>query len=344
MKGIKRGVILSLTALILLMPFSFIVSASEISVFDISSSQVGAYNWWYRHGFGGYTYSMLAGSDVSSFSGKLKCTGESVDSTGVRRCTIWSADSVESYSILDNYEIISDGSITGSYLDNGSFNINCGFNLPQYDNTQLTEVSFAYATYRIEGTYDLTSSSQVVPHMLTGQAANMTISVSNFYFGGIDYHLVTFRSTEASALSFDIPSLSGLKHVLPLYFGYTISMPESVYSIFNAPRGQLVYMIGDSSSDSAGSNIDNKSDALSSAASSLNSIESQYLTNMNLQMNNIDFTGEGVALINNGNFLTSANWVRTQFNRMTSNNVFGTMIYFSLVLGLSLLVLGKLRK
>lgn len=43
-------------------------------------------------------------------------------------------------------------------------------------------------------------------------------------------------------------------------------------------------------------------------------------------------------------FLQSANWVRVQFTRLTDNNPFGSVLSFSLVVGIALLVLGKIYK
>lgn len=100
---------------------------------------------------------------------------------------------------------------------------------------------------------------------------------------------------------------------------------------------------GNNASNSAGTDIDNKTSDLTNVTSTLNNFESSLNTDLTTQMNNINFNTSG-SIISNNNFLLSSNWVRTQYNRMITNNPFGSMISFSLVIGISLLVIGKLRK
>lgn len=201
--------------------------------------------------------------------------------------------------------------------------------------------------------YNATSFNSLLDHSSTNTYSNYTFEyVETLYrnnlapFSIVKGHLFsndnqtqTVRFKVAQALKF-----------MPVYANYTplLNLSTDFALQFNLDNRLLLDIEalnqGSQESQSAGDNIDNVSSSLDTASDQLHNFDTQYLNNMNTQMNNIDFTGDGVALINNGNFLSSANWVRTQFNRMTSNNVFGTMIYFSLVLGLSLLVLGKLRK
>ena len=69
-----------------------------------------------------------------------------------------------------------------------------------------------------------------------------------------------------------------------------------------------------------------------------NTFSNQVETDFNNRMNNIDLT---TTLPSQQSFIRSANWVTTQFNRLTNNNAFGQLLGFSLVIGLLLALIGR---
>lgn len=68
--------------------------------------------------------------------------------------------------------------------------------------------------------------------------------------------------------------------------------------------------------------------------------EDAAIDDMEIGLNNIDTSP---ALTGSFKFIQSANWVTQQFNRLVTNTPFEMVIAFSLVLGLSLVFIGKVR-
>lgn len=130
--------------------------------------------------------------------------------------------------------------------------------------------------------------------------------------------------------------LATTNNYLDLIYDVSTQTANNTYAIHQ-------YLLGDHTTESSSYNLSQKSDDLSSVTSDLNTFETNLASDLTTQMNAIDLNTSG-SIITNNNFLRSSNWVRTQYNRMITNNPFGSMISFSLVIGLSLLIIGKLRK
>ena len=64
---------------------------------------------------------------------------------------------------------------------------------------------------------------------------------------------------------------------------------------------------------------------------------------MNSALNNVNVNFD-VGNQLGSKFLASAQWVRQQFDSLTSNTPFGTVLSFSLILGIALLIIGKAIK
>lgn len=60
-------------------------------------------------------------------------------------------------------------------------------------------------------------------------------------------------------------------------------------------------------------------------------------------LDNLDIQNKNNNLFGNSKFVASAQWVKLQFDNLTNNNAFGYMITFSLVIGIALVIVGKLR-
>lgn len=95
--------------------------------------------------------------------------------------------------------------------------------------------------------------------------------------------------------------------------------------------------IGNSQSQQSSSNLNSINNSFKSSVDSLENVETEYLENLNDNLGNLNISFD---LGSNTDFINSANFVRTHFDRLTSNP-FGTLIGFSLSIGLSLLILGK---
>lgn len=96
---------------------------------------------------------------------------------------------------------------------------------------------------------------------------------------------------------------------------------------------------GTSESNQSISDLDSTQSQLDSTINSVDSYEQQFTADFNNSLNNVPTTITWAS-----EFLTSANWVKTQFNNLTDNNVFGSVLTFSLILGISTLIIGKVFK
>lgn len=96
---------------------------------------------------------------------------------------------------------------------------------------------------------------------------------------------------------------------------------------------------GTSQSSSASGSLDQTTSQFSDDANDLVTIEESFNNSMNQSLQSLNPT------FNMGSsFLTSANWVSQQFNRIVNNTPFASLITFGLTLGLGLLIIGKVRK
>lgn len=97
---------------------------------------------------------------------------------------------------------------------------------------------------------------------------------------------------------------------------------------------------GNSGSNQANQQLDSNTSQFQTDSNDLIDIEDTMSNNMDSAMQQITpSSNPGTSF--GGNFLTSAVWVRTQFERLTNGNPFGSLIVYGLTLGLALLLLGK---
>lgn len=366
-KGVMKKTIISLLfSVMIITPFSFSAAAE-----DINLGWYYSVSWWQSNGMttiiptesfsvGSHYLSVPALTFYDNIEGGggangYTCYATSVNSNGVSQWSCYlrsnngstyggGQEVIQSDGFFlteSSYQIVNNSTHFYTTLS-GSYNI-----VTLYDNDKRIAVE-ANDIYDIFFMTDKSKAPfQLQPQIFTypNTTYSMTITEQPVQVYG-DYYLHHFTVTTdlSSDIAYGTPIFHGLNgysgEIVPVYMGNRKYMPSDLYStLIGNPLTQ-----GDSQSLASGSNLDNKADDLSAASDTLHSFEEDTISDMNVQFNNIDVDGEGLSLVTNGNFLTSANWVRTQFNRMITGNVFGTLIYFSLVLGLALLVLGKLRK
>ena len=109
--------------------------------------------------------------------------------------------------------------------------------------------------------------------------------------------------------------------------------------IVKAPETDNLISDGNSNSQTATSNNNQSNQILDNTVNQMESLENGFKNDLNSNLNNInstDFNITGITQLSN-----AANFVRVQFDNLTKNNPFGTIIGFSLFLGLSLLIIGK---
>lgn len=97
---------------------------------------------------------------------------------------------------------------------------------------------------------------------------------------------------------------------------------------------------GNQSTSNTVNNLSDQNLALDSSISSYDNLEASYNDQMDLALNDIDLSP---GIINQTGFLNAATWVGAQFNRLVLNTPFELALTFSMVLGLGLVIVGKMR-
>ena len=132
----------------------------------------------------------------------------------------------------------------------------------------------------------------------------------------------------------------------------------SQYEMKNIDVSQLTYSKGtqvDFNKDSqfyrddsgTSDNLQNKNDLLSNSVKDYTNMEDSYMNDMK---NNFDGVNTNSDLLKQNGFLNSAKWVSSQFNQLVDvktsdgSQPFKLMLFFSLILGIALIMLGKIRR
>lgn len=114
---------------------------------------------------------------------------------------------------------------------------------------------------------------------------------------------------------------------VPVYIGSVSNIPEDIASLIGFNKN---------------SSLTGEMDSVDQSLNAASDLESQYFNSVDSQFNNsLDNVTPSSDLISNSNFLNSANWVKIQFDRLTNQNAFGSLLGFSLLLGLALAIIGR---
>lgn len=192
--------------------------------------------------------------------------------------------------------------------------------------------------------FDLTDENGNRPNIV--EIKQLSVYANGFIIMRIVYQPVSnsnyeLKNISASADNFmpifwAVMSNSAYKNLstdFALNFGLTNQLLDDLHIIAQ----------GTQTSQSSASSTDQANDDLVTSSDSLFQFESSQNQNMNNALNQID-TNYDVGNKFGSKFLASADWVRTQFNVLTGNTPFGSVLSFSLLLGLALLIIGKVNK
>ena len=105
---------------------------------------------------------------------------------------------------------------------------------------------------------------------------------------------------------------------------------EAILSLFQIGDGEQQTII----------NTNNLNIDLNDKLNEYNEIEDQQLNNLDTNLEAIEVESD---MLENNKFVGSANWVAQQYTRMTNGTVIGSLIGFSLLFGLALIFIGKIR-
>lgn len=176
------------------------------------------------------------------------------------------------------------------------------------------------------------------------------LEVLDKWFNGTTYNLVKMKITNTGSRSRKQITISS--DISPATFIYIPFYLNSIdYKListdfalnFGLSNNLLddIHLIsqGTTQSNSAASNLEDEASEYSEIADDVIGVEEGLTSNFETEVNKIDLnTGlNGFG----GNFMTSATWVRTQFDRLTENTPYGSLVVYGLTLGFVLLMLGK---
>lgn len=195
----------------------------------------------------------------------------------------------------------------------------------------------------------------------------ITTSTKRIISGGFNIYDITFNNPQNTNgfFCFDIGILNGLTFdkVIPVWWGNIGNMTDDLYATFygnlSIDRNQLIQVNndllvtnnslitqtnailtnGNSASQSSVNNANSQNESLASSSSKLENQESQFVNNMSTNLNAIDTS---LNLGTNTKFMSGANFIKNQVNRITSNfESINLLITYSLILGLVTLIIGK---
>lgn len=127
--------------------------------------------------------------------------------------------------------------------------------------------------------------------------------------------------------------------ILPIFFGGENYMTDDIRAYIG--KGSIINT-GTSESQNTVVENDQATSDLNNSVSDLVGQEDTFINSMDSDLQNVDFNA-GNNILNESSLALSANWVKTQYDRMTSNNVIGDLISYALLFGLGLLIVGKSR-
>lgn len=136
------------------------------------------------------------------------------------------------------------------------------------------------------------------------------------------------------------PDITGYK-ILPIYFGYGYHMPDECRNLCGLEsRTSQLLTKGNTVSQTAQNNATNTNNTLEDTTNNLYSLENTFNDDLDNAFNNINIDN---SLITNNGFINSAQWLSNQFTNIVSPAPINNMIMFSLILGLAMVLIGKVR-
>lgn len=255
-----------------------------------------------------------------------------------------------------NFPIESLGAVSMMYYLNSTkvldFFVNGYYNYPVF-RLNNNDTLFQVSTYTSRDSYYIVFSQYInintvnnIISILNGTISNVQ-QISNLSYSGngqtLQCYKITFRATGSSTvyfrsvgdhvfipISFSVEGYSKYSTDFALLYGFSNPLLDDLHIIAQ----------GTTQSNQANQQLDSNTSQFQTDSSDLIDIENTMSNNMDSAMQQITpSSNPGTSF--GGNFLTSAVWVRTQFERLTNGNPFGSLIVYGLTLGLALLLLGK---
>lgn len=136
-------------------------------------------------------------------------------------------------------------------------------------------------------------------------------------------------------------------YFMPVYSGNGLNLSTDFALSFGLSNSFLENINIIANGNTQSNQSSSQADTTNQQANTVFTQEEQLINNAENQLasdlQTLDIQNQNNNLFGNSKFIASANWVKTQFDTLTNNNAFGYLITFSLVIGLSLVIIGKLR-
>lgn len=189
-------------------------------------------------------------------------------------------------------------------------------------------------TYFSVSNGEFTKVSNTNTFLLDGVTTRFyTVEISNFTQGGnIDIQYKYSADRQYIPIYFNTPSFNKVSTDFALQFGLSNELLSNLDLIAN----------GNNSSNESSADANMTNENLGSISDSLIQKEDNFKNEMNNSLQNVNSSFR-ISDFGSG-FVKSSNWVRTQFENLTNNTPFQTLITFSLLVGLSMILLGRVYK
>lgn len=137
-------------------------------------------------------------------------------------------------------------------------------------------------------------------------------------------------------------------NLIPIYTGLKSKIPDDIYRFLYDNDRTIDAInnldnhvtVGTNSTSGTVSNNNTITNSFNNNSDDLYNIENTWNDDMNNNLNNLDINSE---MISSNKFLVTANWVRTQFERLVLNTPFELLLIYSLILGIALIFIGKVK-
>lgn len=186
-----------------------------------------------------------------------------------------------------------------------------------------------------------------IPAGFSAQYENIgLIPLSTSSYGRIVKY--TFTNNNESSQSLILNYIGSSTKITPIYSrNSTEKFISTDFALQFGLRNELLDELGILANGTTGSNqsannVTNESSNLTDVSDDIHSMESTFNNDLNNNLQVIDTTVTPGTF--GSSFLASSSWVKTQFDQLTSNTPFGSVLSFSLVLGLGLLIVGRALK
>lgn len=185
-----------------------------------------------------------------------------------------------------------------------------------------------------------------------GTSLNDVLNINNIgddfnrFRGGLNLVGIRLKSTDNKShyvyLDFnDNNAFFKTNGIIPLFVGIEKYMSDDLYRfIFGSDRLIELLRDGNNTSQNAGHDISVAGGDFQEYGDDLINIESDVGFDMGNAVDNVQLNN---SIISTNGFLNAANWVRIQFDNLTSFSPINSVLVFSLSLGFAMLIIGKIR-